>query len=82
MTPKKAREIDKGLRLDLDRLPRRKVKAFIRSVHTAIYAHEGFQTHSETQRRDKLRKLKAAAETYLGTGFQNRPSGPVSPSRR
>jgi hypothetical protein len=65
----KAREIDKGLRLDLDCFPRKKVKAFIRSVHTAIYAHEGFQTRSETQRRDKLRKLKAAAETYLGTGF-------------
>ena len=70
MTPKKAREIDKGLRLDLDRFPRKKVKAFILSVHNAIYEHEEFQTRSETQRRDKLRKLQAAAETYLGTGFQ------------
>jgi len=70
MTPKKAREIKKGLRLDLDRFPRKKVKAFILSVHTAIRAHEEFQTRSETQRRDKLRKLKATAETYLGTGFQ------------
>jgi hypothetical protein len=70
MTPKKAREIKKALRLDLDRFPRKKVKAFILSVHTAIHAHEEFQTLSETQRRDKLRKLKAAAETYLGTGFQ------------
>lgn len=70
MTPKKARAIDQGLRLDLDRFPRKKVKAFIRSVHTAIYAHEEVQTRSETERRDKLRKLKAAAEAYLGTGFQ------------
>jgi hypothetical protein len=70
MTPKKAREIKKGLRLDLDRFPRKKVKAFIRSVHIAIHAHEEFQTRSDTQRRDELRKLKAAAGTYLGTGFQ------------
>jgi hypothetical protein len=76
MTPKKVREIDKGLRLELDRFPRKKVKAFIRSVHTAIYAHEEFQTRSETQRRDKLRKLKAAAETYLGTGFQSVQADP------
>jgi len=70
MTPKKAREIAKGLRVDLDRFPRRKVKAFIRSVRITIHAHEEFQTRSETQRRDKLRRLKATAETYLGTGFQ------------
>jgi hypothetical protein len=79
MTPKKAREIDKGLRLDLNRFPRRKVKAFIRSVHTAIYAHEEFQTRSEIQRRGKLRKLKAAAQTYLGTGFQIVQGDPYRP---
>ena len=79
MTPKKAREIDKGLRLDLDRFPRKKVKAFIRSVHTAIYAHEEFQTRSEIERRDKLSKLKAAAQTYLGTGFQIVQGDPYRP---
>ena len=70
MTPKKRREVDKGLRLELDRFPRKEVKAFIRSVHIAIHAHEETQTRSQTQRRDKLRTLQAAAQNYLGTGFQ------------